>query len=354
MPARDVEKILLLRFSSMGDIVMTTAMIRCVRKRFPNARIDMVVREDLLDLIAHNPHLTNAIGLPRKQGLAGLRKLMRQIDAVGYDLVYDAHRSLRTRLMMPKLKADQKAYHRKHYIRRNWALTFKYPRMNDHSRMLERFIRPLEPFGVQYDGGGPEVFLDSAWEASWRLKVNPVNESTGLTVGIVPSAQWEGKRWPLKSFRALLETLVTHTAHQIVLFGGPGDSFVSKLIANLPTNRILNTQGKLTLGESMAALNIVDVVIANDTGLMHVADALNIPSVLIMGPTSAELGCLPFHPQSQILEHALWCRPCSKNGQAPCIRGNRLCLTQTTVGDVFEATLKVIRENTGPDKGHQA
>jgi heptosyltransferase-2 len=77
---------------------------------------------------------------------------------------------------------------------------------------------------------------------------------------------------------------------------------------------------------------------------MHVADALNIPSVLILGPTSQELGCLPFHPKSRILEHDLWCRPCSKNGQAPCIRSRRFCLERTRPEDVYGAAIGLSRD----------
>ena len=90
-----------------------------------------------------------------------------------------------------------------------------------------------------------------------------------------------------------------------------------------------------------ALLERCDFVIANDTGLMHIADALGKPSVLMLGPTSAEMGCLPFHPLAQVLEHRLWCRPCSKNGEAPCIRSRRFCLERTTVDDVFRAAGKV-------------
>jgi ADP-heptose:LPS heptosyltransferase len=82
--------------------------------------------------------------------------------------------------------------------------------------------------------------------------------------------------------------------------------------------------------------------IANDTGLMHIADALNKPNILILGPTSAEMGCIPFQKKSIVLERSLWCRPCSKNGQAPCIRLKRYCLAEITPEMVFSETKKLL------------
>ena len=160
-------------------------------------------------------------------------------------------------------------------------------------------------------------------------------------VGLIPSAQWSGKRWPLNNFRVLLEQLLQETNYHFILFGGPEDRFCDNLIANLPQTRVTNTQGKLSIAETIAFLELCHLVIANDTGLMHLADALKIPSVLFLGPTSAEMGCLPFDPRSIILEHKLWCRPCSKNGQAPCIRRERYCLTLTTPQAAFKSVLRL-------------
>ena len=329
-------KILVLRFSSLGDIVMTTAMVRCLRQSFPDARIDMVVREDFLDLIRHNPHLDRKIGLARRSGRRGLLQLARDLKREHYDLVYDAHRSLRTRFLMPYLRADARAYFDKQYLKRDLALTFKLPWLEGMPRFLERFVSPLEPYGVHYDEAGPEVFIDEPTRKRCREKFPlPQLAPHAARIALIPSAQWPGKRWPLDRFRSLIEDLARDTPHQLVVLGGPGDDFCRELCRDLPANRVINTQGKLSILESAAMLEQCHLTIANDTGMMHVADGLGIPSVLILGPTSGGLGCLPFHPRTRVLEHELWCRPCSKNGQAPCVRGTRYCLTRTSVSQVL-------------------
>jgi lipopolysaccharide heptosyltransferase II len=336
-------KILVLRFSSLGDIIMSTAMIRCLRQGYPDAQIDMVVRADFFDLISENPHLTNKWSLGRGEGLKGLRALVKRINHEEYDLIYDAHRSLRTLLMMPFLKAKAKAYYEKHYLRRALALTFKLPLLSKR-RMLERFIDPLAPWEISYDGGGPEMVVAPDAKARAQQKV-PIDLNRRW-IGVVPSAQWPGKRWPLPYFRTLIESIVSRTDRNVLIFGGKADTFCAELIAGLPADRVVSSQGKLSIAESAAHLTRCELVVANDTGLMHVADALNIPSVLFLGPTSAEMGCLPFHPKARVLEETLWCRPCSKNGQAPCIRGKRLCLEQITPDRALAATLELIRETS--------
>ncbi len=333
-----IRKVLILRFSSLGDIIMTTAAVRALRKQFPQAEIDMIVREDFLDLVRFNPHLTKAIGFPRAGGVNGLRKLVSAIRAREYDVIYDAHRSLRTRLMMPFLNGKRCFYFQKHYLKRAWSLTFKRPRLNEN-RFLERFVEPLEPLGVKYDGGGPEMNVPSSAETSALRKVGALPAGHPV-VGLIPSAQWNGKRWPLENFRAVALQLLEETQSSLVVFGGKQDTFCQELVGGLPASRVLNTQGKLSILESAALVGKCHYVIANDTGLMHVADALGVPSVLIFGPTSAGLGCLPFQPLTQVVERELWCRPCSKNGQAPCIRGKRVCL-DIAPETVFQRALRL-------------
>ena len=340
--ANEIYKILILRFSSLGDIVMTTAMIRCLRQQYPNAQIDMVVRSDYLDVIRHNPHLDQKIGLERGQGVSGLLSLLKRINREGYDLVYDAHRSLRTRFLMPKIQATHKAYFEKHYIARSLALTFKFPPLKDRTRTLERTCQPLEPYGVKYDGGGPEMFLPPGLVASLEERFAP---SSKPTLGFIPSAQWPGKRWPANYFRSVLEQVIEKTPWQVIVFGGPGDQFCQEITQGFSEQRVMNVQGKLNLMESSALLLRCQLVLANDTGLMHIADALDIPSVLMLGPTSGELGCLPYHPLSHVLEQELWCRPCSKNGQGICIRGRRVCLEGISPSEAMNAVQKVMRHS---------
>lgn len=344
MKSHSIRKILLIRFSSLGDIIMTTAMIRCVRLAYPNAQIDMIVRADFLDLIRDNPHLNAKIGLDRRSGFRGLVALYHRIQSERYDLIYDAHRSLRTLFMMPFLRARHKAYFAKHYLRRNLSLVFKLPWLKGMGRFLERYITPLHKYGVRYDGLGPEMFTSIEKDEAVQKKMPLPGPKDAIWVGLIPSAQWPGKRWPIRHFRSTVEKIVEGTNWKVFVFGGKSDGFCHEIVSGLPADRVVNGQGKLSISETASILKKCRFVIANDTGLMHMADALNVPQVLIFGPTSADLGCLPFHPLTQIAERSLWCRPCSKNGEAPCIRLRRVCLEDLPPSNVFSLALTLAKK----------
>lgn len=333
MMESEFRKILLLRFSSLGDIIMSTPMIRCLRARFPRAQIDMVVRSDFMDLIRFNPHLDRKFALPRESGIRGLLVLIRELNRERYDFIYDAHRSLRTLALMPFLKSRARTFYKKHYLRRSLALTFKLPLLSP-TRMLLKYIEPLADLGVSYDGLGPELFLSDEIREAALSKIPRFGMDQ--SIGLIPSAQWTGKRWPTRRFRKVLSYIVESTHYGVFVFGGNRDHFCRTLCDGFPENRVFNAQG-VSIAESAALIEHCSFVIANDTGLMHVADALQVPSVLILGPTSGEMGCIPFHPKSRIIEEELWCRPCSKNGQAMCIRGRRLCLERISAERVFDA-----------------
>ena len=312
-------------------------MIRCLRTRFPEARIDMVVRDDFHALIAHNPHLDLKIGFARSSGAWGLFRLWNQLKKNDYDLVYDAHFTLRSRLLTLFLRPRVSVHLQKHYLRRALSLTLKLPLMRHFDRLLNRYIEPLKEFGVTFDGKGPELF-GPGQELLYRRQSRTVPLPV---LGLIPSAAWPGKRW--NQFGPLAKLVVEKTDWKIVLFAGPNDGFCAHLLDGLDPARVKNLQGRLSLPDTMLGLLDCDFVVANDTGLMHMADALGVPPVVVLGPTSRELGCLPFHPLSRVVEKSLWCRPCSKNGQAPCIRGRRYCL-EIEPNTVFEAARAVVEQ----------
>ncbi len=298
---------------------MATAMIRCLRRAFPHARIDMAVRSDFAELLGNNPHLDRIHTIDRSAGVLGLWRLYRELSRERYDLVYDAHFSIRSIILSTFLGATKTIRFEKNYVRRSLALTFKLPLLAQIDRMLVRYIDPLKSLGVGFDNVGPELFL--------APDVTQVPTQVPGTIGLIPSAQWPGKRYSQSNFRRLLDLIVSRTSWKVIVFGGTQDHFCTDIVSGFSTDRVTNTQGTLGITGAARELKKCAFVIANDTGLMHMADALSIPSLVILGPTSKEMGCLPFHPKSRVAERRdLWCRPCSKNGQAPCIRGHRHCL----------------------------
>lgn len=318
-------RIVLIRFTSLGDVVKATTLPRLIKARYPGCHLTMVTAEVYLPLIAHNPHVDRAIGFPRREGLAGLRRLARRLRAGGVDLVADMHRSLRSRLLARWLGAPGVRYSKRSWQR--WLLvrfgvsTYRRPR-----RKEEDFAAALAPYGIADDGRGPEIFPGAEQPepdflarlaeplrllAQWRQEGRPV-------LGLAPVAAWGLKRWPLAHFRCLAERFVWEAGGAVLVFGGAGDRETARAVTAGLAPHAVSLAGETTLLESARFAALADAVVCNDTGMAHLAEAAGRDVIVLFGPTSRELGYFPARPGSRVLERDLPCRPCTRMGEGRC------------------------------------
>jgi len=341
-------KILILRFSSLGDIAMATALPRHLRKRFPDAQIDMAVREDYKELVEWNPYLNDKLYIARHEGFCGLWKLTKEVRRRKYDLIIDAHRSIRSSFVCMLNPFVKKVYFNKRTFKRLILIFFKLNLFKKVDLQIVEYLKPLSKLGINYDGLGTEIFVPSKINNKVSEMLNTMIPTMGakLLVGIVPSAQWPGKRWPVDKFMGLTRILSEKIDCNIVIVGGGKDSFCDDIAA--VAENAYSLAGKVSMIESAVALSLCDIVVANDTGMMHVAEAVGTDVIGIMGPTSYEFGCYPYRSTSRVVELDMWCRPCSKNGKGPCIMlGKRPCLNCITPDMVFDEVVDYfkVREN---------
>jgi lipopolysaccharide heptosyltransferase II len=332
-------KILVVRFSALGDVILVTGALDALRARFPGARIHCVVREDCAAVLEGQPYVDRLWVLPRGAGLVGLWRLGKTLRQERFDVLYDAHRSLRSRLLVPCVRAKRVFRFRKRYLRRFLYLKFRWPT-----------LRRVPPFRRAHVEALRDLDVDA--RSATRLEASPSASRSAFAkvpllalpgrrrLAVAPSAAWPLKRWPLEHFRRTVATLVEEDPTlDVVVLGGPSDRFCEELVRGLDPARVANAQGRFSLAESFAALTHVDGLLANDTGLAHAAEALKKPAVFLFGPTTPEIGVRPQHPSSRVAERALWCRPCSKHGKGSCWRGDHACLR----GLLPETVLPMIR-----------
>jgi len=334
---KKLKKILILRFSSLGDIVMATSLPRVLRAKFPNAQIDMAVRLDYKDLIEWNSNLTNKIYLDKKEGFKGLFKLIKQIRSEHYDLIIDAHRSIRS-IIIDFFVPSKKIYFNKRTFKRLMLIYFKINLFKKVDFQAHEYVKPLKKYGIEYDYKGTQTFIPQEVQKKVLniFKTSFTDYDKNLLIGIIPSAQWPGKRWPAKKFEELVRLICKHLKTNIVIIGGKNDSFCEDIQKAGLNNNTISMAGKLSIIESAAALSECDIVIANDTGMMHVAESVGTDVIGIMGPTRVEFACYPCRPKSLVVELKMWCRPCSKNGAGVCIKfGKRPCLNHIYPKDVY-------------------
>ncbi len=316
---------------------MATALPRHLRKKFPNAEIDMAVREDYRELIEWDPNLNDRLYVSRNDGIAGLWQLTKEVRSRRYDLIVDAHRSIRSRFICLFNPFVRKVYFDKRTLKRLLLIFFKINLFKNVDAQIVEYLKPLGELGISYDGLGTKIFVpDNVIEKirkTLESRISKVNDK--LLIGMVPSAQWPGKRWPSQYFEVLASMIAEELDANIVVIGGKGDSFCEKIAS--VDRRVYSFAGDLSMIGSAAVLSLCDLVICNDTGMMHVAEAVGSDVIGIMGPTSYEFGCYPYRPSSRVVELDMWCRPCSKNGKGPCVRwGKRPCLNNISPDMVFE------------------
>jgi len=324
------QRVLVVRFSSAGDIVLCSALLRCIHRTWPNARVDMLVRSDMAELVSHNPNLNSIHTLDRTSGLQGLMQLARGLRARRYDLVIDLHNNLRSRLLGLMLGPRFKTIFGKKTIERWLVVHTRFHRGRLPKLLLERYFEPLEDYGVVYDGHGSEVHVSQNRKERIESMLAPFAGRPIL--GIAPGASYPKKAFPLERFAHIAQQIIEQTSAAVILFGGAGDP---KPEIDAP-GRMLDLQGTADMQEAALAASRCRVVLTNDSLMLHLAEAAGTDALAFFGPTTRDFGYFPWRPSSKVIEVDLACRPCSKHGQGRCKEKDQYCFSRIETGRVVD------------------
>ncbi len=347
------ERILIVRLSSLGDVIQTLALPAAIRRSFPQAKIGWAIDAALMSAIEGHPDIDYIHACPRDrwriptrlpQAIRGLRGFCEDIRAAGYDAAIDAQ-GLLISAMIPCLAGIKR------------RIGFDHRRELSHLFYTERYVSRREYFasGAAHsahmlalahafgcDVGGCEPALPRApahARESIAARLDRVVERAPLVV-VAPGTQWPSKQWPLEHWRALLEMILTRTAANLVMVGSAADAALAAQIiahAGEARARVVNLAGKTTLPELYAVIERASMVIGPDSAPLHAAGAARCPHLVgIYGPTppcrtgprgSPDMQLLSAHP-------ALHCQPCRR---ARCRYGSNQCLREVTPAAVFAA-----------------
>jgi lipopolysaccharide heptosyltransferase II len=338
-------KTLIVRFSSIGDIVLASLLVRVLRRHSPGVRIDFLLKSAYADLVRTSPHLSRVIEFPSPGGLKDLLALRRRIAADRYDLIVDLHDSIRSRVVCAG--ATRVVRVRKRKLARFLLVRFKhdiYRWFGGAPTVAERYLETLAPFGVTDDGEGLEFSVPQ--DALERARSIAAREGLGPdapVIGVCPSARHTTKIWPAERFGNVAATLATERKAAVVLFGSAEertrcDDVARSIAARQRDVRVLNLAGELSLAETAAMMDRCMIVLTNDSGLMHVAAARKRNVVAVFGSTVRQFGFFPFGTRSAVVEHAsLGCRPCTHIGLPACPLGHFRCMLEIREPQVLEA-----------------
>ncbi len=329
--------------------MLTSPALRALHTTYPLAQIDFLVKSQFADLVKFNPNITTVLEM-RTGDWSELQLVLNRIQSEKYDLIVDLHNSLRSRYIRLLAKATRTAVINKRVFARFMLVKFKVHWYGTPISVADRYLETCQQFGVQGDGKGLEVFVpDQTIETISSFMSKYKLERNKLVIGFAPAANHATKRWLPERYVELGCMLAKEYNARIVIFGGKSDETYCDDIAHM-----INMQtgahtadtfaGKLSLIETAAVLDYCNVVVSNDTGLMHLAQARKKKVVAIFGSTVKEFGFFPQETMGTVVEASdVDCRPCSHIGRSECPKGHFDCMNLIQVDEV----VKAVREFVG-------
>lgn len=327
--------VLLVRFSSIGDILLTTPLVRALRHRHPEARLVYVTKRAMAPLVAHNPHLTTVVALEPDEPVRHLARRLR-VFAPTHGL--DLHGSLRSAALRLLVRCRWSGY-RKCKFARTALIAGKLDLYRGRVPVPERYFEAARSLDARPDGGPPEFFLGRGAQrraAQW-LEQRGLAGADARIAALAPGANHATKRWPVTHWLVLAERLRA-AGYRPVVLGGPADRRVAQQLAA----QAVSGAGEFSLQETGALLARARVLVSGDTGLMHMATAIGTPVVALFGPTVEAFGFFPYRGRSVVLQRDLDCRPCSAMGGPRCPLGHHRCLVDLQPDDVAAAVERLV------------
>lgn len=307
----------------MGDIMLATPLIRCLKKKYPDSRIDFLVRKNFVQVLAGNPYIDNLLVYE-----SDFFHIVKKIKAAGYDYIINIHCSFLSNLIC-LFSGSKVLRYKDYFIHRFLLVEFGLNLYREKIPVFKRYMSAARRIGVEYDGQGLDFFLPNSVAESLH------GESGEKYMGICPVAVWNTKRWPSENFVGLAKLAAEKRSARVLIFGGKKDYDYCENIRKEIDGDTINLCG-IDINESAAYLKKCKILVTNDTGLMHVARALKIPVAALFGPTVEEFGFFPEGADVKIFQKKLSCRPCSTKGSKKCPLGTFLCMKGISVEEVFQ------------------
>ena len=320
------KKILIIRFSSIGDIVLTTPVIRCVKKQFPDAEVHYVTKEVFKNILIHNPYIDKVHTFKED-----ISELYEPLKAENFDVVIDLHKNLRSLRLKQKLKAKNYSFDKLN-LQKFLAVNFKQINKLPNKHIVDRYFDAVAPLGIKSDGKGLDHFIHQ----NDRVDVSSLltDHLQKTFVALVVGGSYFTKKIPLNK----LSEICKNSKLPIIVLGGKEDKPVGdELQKQFP--QLINTCGQYTINQSASIIEQAEWVVSSDTGLMHIAAAYNKKIISMWGNTIPEFGMSPYLPnlENKILEvKNLSCRPCSKLGYKKCPKGHFKCMNDLDVSITSE------------------
>lgn len=347
---------LVIRFSSLGDILLQTPFVSWLKMGRPDMKISFLTLKGNESLILGHPHIDEVLTYEKKKGLADVGSLFNftrtELAKRKFDVVIDLHGTNRAFLVKSFLPGVVSLSMDKRRIERWLLVKFKIDLLKNQGPGAIRNLEDLAfAFNGEYDKEELSLFLKEAFENK-GLGVTTSSVTLGSKspevpmVCVCPGASFAAKRWPVGRFKGLVKKLLEKTEWNVKVLAGPEDDFceIFNELEELYPTRFQNLQGKLSLRDSMKEVAASSLCVGNDSVMGHVAESCGVPSYVIFGPTSESFGFAPHLPDSKSFStDSVWCRPCSTTGSRKCFRKKHYCMLATTEDQVLGEAIDLLK-----------
>ena len=348
---KKIDRILVVRFSSLGDIILLTPIFREIKTVFPDAKIDFLTSTTFGSICQNNPQIDQIIQLDRQKGTDDFARVKKLCISNRYDLIFDAHQSLRSRLLLVTLRGPFYRFRSgvfcidKRSFKRNMLLRTGINLLRNAVAQREAYCQLLSEFvELKQMATNTELFPGESDNKRIAEIYNREELADKKLVALGPGSSFPGKCWP-KEYYLELADLLQKEGYTVILLGSP-DEIEPKFIYDHAKQQPVNLAGELSILESAELLRHCQLSISNDSAIVHMAEAMGTPAISIFGPTVKEFGYSPYRTHSRRIEISLKCRPCSRNGKGECKnRIERQCLREIPVSRVVESALQILNRH---------
>jgi len=330
---KNIKKVLILRFSSIGDIVLTTPVIRAIKLQLSEVEVHYATKKGFANILNNNPYVDKVHQLD-----GDLNDLVRNLKAEKFDYIVDLHNNLRTRIIKLRLNLPSRSFHKLNWEK--WLMVNMKVDKLPNQHIVDRYMEAASELGVKKDQFGLDYFIPEKDEVEkeW-LPESHQKEYVAYVIG----AQYNTKKLPYSRMVELCDKI----NKPIILIGGPEDAKMGEKVARFfeqtdnsepyeekltemgKKTKIFNACGKFNLNQSASLVKNATYVFTHDTGLMHIAAAFKKNIFCIWGNTIPMFGMYPYKTKFTILENTkVNCRPCSKIGFQKCPKGHFNCMNK--------------------------
>lgn len=338
---------LIIRFSSLGDIILTTPVVVSLAETHPDVETHFAVSSAYMEILRDFPRpvIAHAFsGHNRREfleyaaGFAGRK----------FDAVFDLHANWRSRMLVHRVSAARVYTYPRDFFRR-WSMVYLKRGFALARPVVQRYLEPIRKAGLPATTAIPHLNVDGEKKAFAAAELARRGWSPDRpTIGIGWGARWPTKKVPEELWESLLKGLNHSDTPAFLIFAQPEDRVeVEKFIDRAGRQPVFQYIDK-SLAHVFGAVSLCNAFISSDSGLMHAAAALGVPTIGIFGPTHPALGFAPCSPSSQAVHSGIFCSPCSRHGRAPCYRKHRFCFDQIDVQSLVELVNSRLKESAAP------